>query len=83
LVGGSEAPLTDFTIAQMRALKIYSPAKRHILIARFKQNKKYDIWCREEVFTLENGKKNALAFPANRRRDEHNISISANRFQNR
>jgi 3-oxoacyl-(acyl-carrier-protein) synthase len=24
LVGGSEAPLTDFTIAQMRALKIYS-----------------------------------------------------------
>ncbi|MBK0369438.1 beta-ketoacyl synthase N-terminal-like domain-containing protein [Flavobacterium agrisoli] len=26
LVGGSEAPLTDFTIAQMRALKIYSRA---------------------------------------------------------
>jgi 3-oxoacyl-(acyl-carrier-protein) synthase len=24
LVGGTEAPLTDFTIAQMRALKIYS-----------------------------------------------------------
>ena len=27
LVGGSEAPLTDFTIAQMQALKVY--AKRH------------------------------------------------------
>jgi len=26
MVGGSEAPLTDFTIAQMRALKIYSRA---------------------------------------------------------
>lgn len=26
LVGGSEAPLTDFTIAQMRALKIYASA---------------------------------------------------------
>lgn len=25
LVGGAEAPLTDFTLAQMRALKIYSP----------------------------------------------------------
>ena len=25
LVGGSEAPLTDFTIAQMKALKIYAP----------------------------------------------------------
>jgi 3-oxoacyl-(acyl-carrier-protein) synthase len=28
LVGGSEAPLTDFTIAQMNALKIYSKALR-------------------------------------------------------
>ena len=27
LVGGSEAPLTDFTIAQMQALKIYSKSK--------------------------------------------------------
>ncbi len=26
LVGGSEAPLTDFTIEQMRALKIYAPS---------------------------------------------------------
>ncbi|OAB28597.1 3-oxoacyl-(acyl-carrier-protein) synthase [Flavobacterium fryxellicola] len=34
LIGGSEAPLTDFTIAQMRALKIYAdsenPQARHI-----------------------------------------------------
>ena len=29
LVGGSEAPLTDFTIAQMRALKIYSNIVEH------------------------------------------------------
>jgi len=29
LVGGSEAPLTDFTIAQMHALKIYSKALRY------------------------------------------------------
>lgn len=29
LVGGSEAPLTDFTIAQMRALKIYSNLDEH------------------------------------------------------
>jgi len=27
LVGGSEAPLTDFTIAQMKALKIYAPCR--------------------------------------------------------
>lgn len=27
LVGGSEAPLTDFTLAQMKALKIYSTSK--------------------------------------------------------
>lgn len=32
LVGGSEAPLTDFTIAQMQALKVYA-----------KQNEKFDL----------------------------------------
>ena len=30
LVGGSEAPLTAFTIAQMQALKIYSKSKCHL-----------------------------------------------------
>jgi hypothetical protein len=60
LVGGSEAPLTDFTIAQMRALKIYSPAKRHILIARFIQNKKYDDLVREEVFAFRKRKKKCI-----------------------
>ncbi len=29
LVGGSEAPLTDFTLAQMKALKIYSKEKQN------------------------------------------------------
>ncbi|MDT0554256.1 beta-ketoacyl synthase N-terminal-like domain-containing protein [Urechidicola vernalis] len=31
LVGGSEAPLTDFTIAQMKALKIYAPCHTELV----------------------------------------------------
>ena len=38
LVGGSEAPLTDFTIGQMRALKIYSNIdKRHTELDALRQ----------------------------------------------
>ncbi len=40
LVGGSEAPLTEFTIAQMQALKVY--AKRHSkLVAESQQTKEF------------------------------------------
>lgn len=88
LVGGSEAPLTDFTIAQMRALKIYS---------RIDQNK--DLWPNlafdfektqntmilgegAAVCCLEAGEKeNAIAYVAGvgyaTEILEHNISISA------
>ncbi|OMQ12539.1 beta-ketoacyl synthase N-terminal-like domain-containing protein [[Flexibacter] sp. ATCC 35103] len=88
LVGGSEAPLTDFTIAQMRALKIYS---------RIDQNK--DLWPNlafdfektqntmilgegAAVCCLEAGEKeNAIAYVTGvgyaTEILEHNISISA------
>ena len=34
LVGGSEAPLTPFTIAQMQALKIYAKRNTRISLAK-------------------------------------------------
>ena len=91
LVGGSEAPLTDFTIAQMRALKIYSNIQEY-------QPELAEWPCRAldfektqntlilgegaAVCCLEMGKKeNALAFIEGigyaTEILEHNISISA------
>jgi hypothetical protein len=53
LVGGSEAPLTDFTIAQMRALKIYSRSEEaYPNRADLKQNTKYDDFRRRSRFAV-------------------------------
>jgi 3-oxoacyl-(acyl-carrier-protein) synthase len=85
LVGGSEAPLTDFTIAQMRALKIYSNS-----VAEF-PNRALDLEKTQNTLILGEGaavccmeigrKKNALAFIEGigyaTEILEHNISISA------
>lgn len=85
LVGGSEAPLTDFTIAQMRALKIYSNSDEAFPCRAFDLEKKQNSLILGEgaaVCCLEIGKKeNALAFIEGigyaTEILEHNISISA------
>ena len=85
LVGGSEAPLTDFTIAQMRALKIYSNSKEGYPCCALDLLKKQNTLILGEgaaVCCLEIGKKeNALAFIEGigyaTEILEHNISISA------
>ncbi|WP_026714348.1 beta-ketoacyl synthase N-terminal-like domain-containing protein [Flavobacterium daejeonense] len=85
LVGGSEAPLTDFTIAQMRALKIYSHSDEAYPNQALNFDKKLNSMILGEgaaVACLELGKKdNALAFVEGvgyaTEILEHNISISA------
>lgn len=85
LVGGSEAPLTDFTIAQMRALKIYSKSDE------FYPNRALDLDKTKNTLILGEGagvccleigeKANALAYIEGLGYAteilEHNISISA------
>jgi 3-oxoacyl-(acyl-carrier-protein) synthase len=85
LVGGSEAPLTDFTIAQMRALKIYSRSEENYPNRALDLEKKQNTLILGEgagVCCLEIGKiENALAFIEGigyaTEILEHNISISA------
>lgn len=85
LIGGSEAPLTDFTIAQMRALKIYSHSEEAYPNQALNFEKKLNSMILGEgaaVCCLEMGKKdNALAFIEGigyaTEILEHNISISA------
>jgi 3-oxoacyl-(acyl-carrier-protein) synthase len=85
LVGGSEAPLTDFTIAQMRALKIYSNSRETYPNRALDLEKKQSSMILGEgagVCCLEIGKKeNALAYIEGigyaTEILEHNISISA------
>ncbi|GGA66665.1 beta-ketoacyl synthase [Flavobacterium palustre] len=85
LVGGSEAPLTDFTIGQMRALKIYSHSEEAYPNQALNLEKKLNSMILGEgasVCCLEIGKKeNALAFIEGigyaTEILEHNISISA------
>jgi 3-oxoacyl-(acyl-carrier-protein) synthase len=91
LVGGSEAPLTDFTVAQMRALKIYSNNKDCQPELVEWPNRAFDLEKKQStmilgegagVCCLEMGKKeNALAYIAGigyaTEILEHNISISA------
>lgn len=85
LIGGSEAPLTDFTIAQMRALKIYSHSEDAYPNQALNLEKKLNSMILGEgaaVCCLEIGKKdNALAFIEGigyaTEILEHNISISA------
>ncbi len=85
LVGGSEAPLTPFTIAQMKALKIYSKGKGEYPCRAFDLNKKQNTMVLGEaaaVACLEKGKtENALAVIEGvgyaTEILEHNISISS------
>ncbi|MBF2707122.1 beta-ketoacyl synthase N-terminal-like domain-containing protein [Flavobacterium soyangense] len=85
IVGGSEAPLTDFTIAQMRALKIYSNSVEAFPNRAFDLKKTLSGMILGEgaaVCCLEIGRKeNALAFIEGigyaTEILEHNISISA------
>jgi 3-oxoacyl-(acyl-carrier-protein) synthase len=85
LVGGSEAPLTDFTIAQMRALKIYSKSEEEYPNRALDLDKTQNTMILGEgagVCCLEIGKKeNALAYIEGigyaTEILEHNISISA------
>jgi 3-oxoacyl-(acyl-carrier-protein) synthase len=85
LVGGSEAPLTDFTVAQMRALKIYSNSEEKMPCRALDLEKKQNTLILGEgaaVCCLEVGrKKNALAYIEGigyaTEILEHNISISA------
>ncbi|MFL9830252.1 beta-ketoacyl synthase N-terminal-like domain-containing protein [Flavobacterium sp. ST-87] len=85
LIGGSEAPLTDFTIAQMRALKIYSHSEEVYPNQALNLEKRLNSMILGEgaaVCCLEIGKKdNALAFIEGigyaTEILEHNISISA------
>jgi 3-oxoacyl-(acyl-carrier-protein) synthase len=85
LVGGSEAPLTDFTIGQMRALKIYSKSEEQYPNRALDLEKKQNTMILGEgagVCCLEIGKKdNAIAFIGGigyaTEILEHNISISA------
>jgi 3-oxoacyl-(acyl-carrier-protein) synthase len=85
LVGGSEAPLTDFTIAQMRALKIYSNSYEAFPNRAFDLKKTQNGMILGEgaaVCCLEIGRKEkALAYVEGigyaTEILEHNISISA------
>jgi len=85
LVGGSEAPLTDFTIGQMRALKIYSKSDEKYPNRALDLDKKQNTMILGEgagVCCLEIGRKeNAIAFIEGigyaTEILEHNISISA------
>ena len=85
LVGGSEAPLTDFTIGQMRALKIYSKIQDEYPNRALDLEKKQNTMILGEgasVCCLELGEKeNALAYVEGfgyaTEILEHNISISA------
>ena len=85
LVGGSEAPLTDFTIAQMKALKIYANENEAFPCRAMDFDKKKNTLILGEgaaVCCLEKGEMpNALAyidgFGFATEILEHNISISA------
>lgn len=85
LVGGSEAPLTPFTIAQMKAMKIYAQEEQEFPCRAFDFEKKRNSMILGEgasVCCLEMGaSKNALAHIIGigyaTEILEHNISISA------
>ena len=85
LVGGSEAPLTEFTIAQMQAMKIYAKENQQFPCRALDLEKKQNTMILGEgaaVCCLELGKKeNALAYIEGigyaTELLEHNTSISA------
>lgn len=85
LVGGSEAPLTPFTIAQMKAMKIYAKENADFPCRALDLEKKQNTMILGEgaaVCCLESGRKdNALAMVQGigyaTEILEHNVSISA------
>ncbi|HET8809226.1 MAG TPA: beta-ketoacyl synthase N-terminal-like domain-containing protein [Flavobacteriaceae bacterium] len=84
LVGGSEAPLTEFTIAQMQALKLYANKKSDFPCESLKWNKKNNSMILGEaagMASLEIDAPNALANITGAgyatEKLTHNISISA------
>lgn len=84
LVGGSEAPLTDFTIAQMKSLKLYAQENKEFPCESLKMDKKTNSMILGEaagVACLEMENKNALAkmagFGYATEKITHNISISS------
>lgn len=85
MVGGSEAPLTPFTIAQMKALKIYSKEQSNYPCRALDLEKRSNTMVLGEgasMLCMENGKKdNALAIIEGvgyaTEVLQHNISISA------
>ncbi|WP_299112494.1 beta-ketoacyl synthase N-terminal-like domain-containing protein [uncultured Winogradskyella sp.] len=86
LVGGSEAPLTSFTIAQMQALKIYAKRDNHFPCKALDFNKTENTMILSEAAALaclEKGRsKDALAyiegFGYGTELLEHNASLSTN-----
>lgn len=65
LVGGSESPLTKFTIEQMKALKVYAQEENNYPCRPLDFNKQSNTMCLGEgasVFCLEKQSKNALAY---------------------
>lgn len=86
LVGGSEAPLTDFTLSQMKALKIYGNAQNEYPCEVLSSEKKQNTMVLGEgacVLCIEKGKTNrSLAIISGigyaTEALTHNISISEN-----
>jgi len=87
IVGGSEAPLTSFTVAQIKALKIYSDQIKELYPSRTldleKRRNQMFLGEGAAIFCLENGIKNnakALITGIGYGTEvlKHNISISTN-----
>lgn len=86
LVGGAEAPLTDFTVAQMRALSVYTKQSSDWSCAPLQKGKKANSMVLGEgaaVFALEkdNGQKGIakiIGLGYATEIIEHNASLSAN-----
>lgn len=85
LVGGSEAPLTPFTIAQMKAMKIYAKEEQDYPCRAFDLEKKRNSMilgegasvCCLEIGASENALAHIIGIGYATEILEHNISISA------
>ena len=85
LVGGSEAPLTPFTIAQMRAMKIYAKEEQEYPCRALDLEKKQNSMilgegasvCCLEIGATENALAHIIGIGYATEILEHNISISA------
>ncbi|SMO65727.1 beta-ketoacyl synthase N-terminal-like domain-containing protein [Solitalea koreensis] len=83
LVGGSEAPLTPFTIAQMKSLKIYSHEQGEFPCRALDPKKKHNSMILGDgasMFCLEREREKALAYIVGigygTELQKHNVSIS-------